>query len=143
MLLASPTRGVALARVLAAIGGTSAGHAVDQGSLDPTFYRGRSRTGVGTRLVEALTYRLPIEGPVSGVSGPMTLIFTADHACCTWRPCNLGPTRSGQRCCNVDRGHRELPIQPGLLRPDRAHQFGRRTSNSASRTWMVRVFAAC
>jgi pyrimidine operon attenuation protein/uracil phosphoribosyltransferase len=49
VLLGIPTRGVALAQVLASQIGAIAGHAIDQGSLDPTFHRddlGR----VGTRL---------------------------------------------------------------------------------------------
>jgi len=57
MLLGIPTRGVALARVLAQQLETSAGHAVDQGSLDPTFIATISN-GSAPAWWRPLTYRL-------------------------------------------------------------------------------------
>lgn len=110
VLLGIPTRGVALAQVLAHQIGTIAGHAVDQGSLDPTFHRddlGR----VGTRL------GIPTELPADLMDRSVVLvddvIFTgrtvraALEALQAW-----GRPRRVSLLVMVDRGHRELPIQP-------------------------------
>ncbi|APD48539.1 bifunctional pyr operon transcriptional regulator/uracil phosphoribosyltransferase PyrR [Synechococcus sp. CS-602] len=110
MLLGIPTRGVALARVLAQQLETSAGHAVDQGSLDPTFYRDDLER-VGTRLVEATHLPAAIEG--REVVLVDDVIFTgrttraALEALHTW-----GRPEAVRLLVMVDRGHRELPIQP-------------------------------
>ena len=110
VLLGIPTRGVALAAVLAERLALVCGHAIDQGSLDPTFHRDDLER-VGTRLVQ------PTELPVSLDGRQVVLvddvIFTgrtvraALEALQAWGR----PTRVSLLVM-VDRGHRELPIQP-------------------------------
>ena len=60
LLLGIPTRGAALARVLAAELERELGHAVDQGVLDPTFHRDDLER-VGTRLAEPTALPVPVE----------------------------------------------------------------------------------
>ena len=110
VLLGIPTRGVALAQVLASQIGAIAGHAIDQGSLDPTFHRddlGR----VGTRL--GIPTELPADLDDRSVVLVDDVIFTgrtvraALEALQAW-----GRPRRVSLLAMVDRGHRELPIQP-------------------------------
>ena len=110
VLLGIPTRGVALAQVLAHQIGTIAGHAVDHGSLDPTFHRddlGR----VGTRL--GIPTQLPADLEDRSVVLVDDVIFTgrtvraALEALQAW-----GRPRRVSLLVMVDRGHREVPIQP-------------------------------
>ena len=110
VLLGIPTRGVALAQVLAGQIGAIAGHPVDQGSLDPTFHRddlGR----VGTRL--GIPTELPADLEDRSVVLVDDVIFTgrtvraALEALQAW-----GRPRRVSLLVMVDRGHRELPIQP-------------------------------
>ena len=110
VLLGIPTRGVALARVLASRLEAICGHPIAHGSLDPTFHRDDLER-VGTRLVEAT--RLP--GSVDGRQVVLVddVIFTgrtvraALEALQAW-----GRPRRVLLLVMVDRGHRELPIQP-------------------------------
>jgi pyrimidine operon attenuation protein/uracil phosphoribosyltransferase len=110
LLLGIPTRGVALAKVLAGRLETLCGHSVPSGSLDPTFHRDDLER-VGTRLVEAT--QLP--GSVDGRSVVLVddVIFTgrtvraALEALQAW-----GRPKRVLLMVMVDRGHRELPIQP-------------------------------
>ncbi len=110
LLLGIPTRGVELAKVLADRLEAICGHPVSHGSLDPTFHRddlGR----VGTRLVEAT--QLPVSLDDRQVVLVDDVIFTgrtvraALEALQAW-----GRPRRVQLLVMVDRGHRELPIQP-------------------------------
>lgn len=110
VLLGIPTRGVALAAVLASRLEASCGHPIDCGSLDPTFHRDDLER-VGTRLVQ------PTDLPVSLNDRQVVLvddvIFTgrtvraALEALQAW-----GRPRRVSLLVMVDRGHRELPIQP-------------------------------
>ncbi|MFY8149124.1 MAG: bifunctional pyr operon transcriptional regulator/uracil phosphoribosyltransferase PyrR [Prochlorococcaceae cyanobacterium] len=111
LLLGIPTRGVALAKVLAARLEERLGHAVDQGSLDPTFHRDDLQR-VGTRLVEAT--QLPPGGLeerevvlVDDVIFTGRTVRAALEALQAW-----GRPRRVSLLVMVDRGHRELPIQP-------------------------------
>lgn len=111
LLLGIPTRGVALARVLAARLEQWLGHPVDQGSLDPTFHRDDLQR-VGTRLVEAT--QLPAGGLedrevvlVDDVIFTGRTVRAALEALQAW-----GRPRRVSLLVMVDRGHRELPIQP-------------------------------
>ncbi len=110
LLLGIPTRGVALARVLAQELQASCGHPIDQGSLDPTFHRDDLER-VGTRLVEATHLPAAIEGRqlvlVDDVIFTGRTVRAALEALHTWgRPAMV------RLLVMVDRGHRELPIQP-------------------------------
>ncbi|CAK6691434.1 bifunctional pyr operon transcriptional regulator/uracil phosphoribosyltransferase PyrR [Synechococcus sp. CCY9201] len=121
LLLGIPTRGVALARVLAERLEQRCGHPIDQGSLDPTFHRD-DLDRVGTRLVEAT--QLPAGGLedrdvvlVDDVIFTGRTVRAALEALQAW-----GRPRRVSLLVMVDRGHRELPIQPdfcGRLVPTR------------------------
>jgi pyrimidine operon attenuation protein / uracil phosphoribosyltransferase len=110
VLVGIPTRGVALAAVLSARLEALCGHPVDQGSLDPTFHRDDLER-VGTRLVQATD--LPTDLSDRHVVLVDDVIFTgrtvraALEALQAW-----GRPRRVSLLAMVDRGHRELPIQP-------------------------------
>lgn len=110
LLLGIPTRGVALARVLADRLESLCGLPIACGSLDPTFHRDDLER-VGTRLVEAT--QLPVSVDDRVVVLVDDVIFTgrtvraALEALQTW-----GRPRRVLLVAMVDRGHRELPIQP-------------------------------
>jgi pyrimidine operon attenuation protein/uracil phosphoribosyltransferase len=110
LLLGIPTRGVALARVLAQQLQVDSGHPIDQGSLDPTFHRDDLER-VGTRLVEATNLPAAIEGRqvvlVDDVIFTGRTVRAAMEALLTW-----GRPAAVRLLVMVDRGHRELPIQP-------------------------------
>jgi len=110
LLLGIPTRGVALARVLAERLSAIAGHSVPHGSLDPTFHRD-DLSRVGTRLVEATSFPESVDGRlvvlVDDVIYTGRTVRAALEALQAWgRPSKV------QLVVMVDRGHRELPIQP-------------------------------
>ena len=109
-LLGIPTRGVQLARVLARQLEVLTGHPLVQGSLDPTFHRddlGR----VGTRLVQATDLPISVEGRdvllVDDVIFTGRTIRASLEAIQAW-----GRPRRVMLLVMVDRGHREVPIQP-------------------------------
>lgn len=110
VLLGIPTRGVALARVLAERLERLCGHPIACGSLDPTFHRD-DLARVGTRMVEPT--QLPVGIDDAEVVLVDDVIFTgrtvraALEALQTW-----GRPRRVHLVAMVDRGHRELPIQP-------------------------------
>lgn len=110
VLVGIPTRGVALAEVLATRLSELCGHPVAQGTLDPTFHRDDLER-VGTRLVEATD--LPADLSDLHVVLVDDVIFTgrtvraALEALQAW-----GRPRRVSLLVMVDRGHRELPIQP-------------------------------
>ncbi len=110
LLLGIPTRGVALARVLAQQLQELCGHPIQQGSLDPTFHRDDLER-VGTRLVEATHLPSDIEGRqlvlVDDVIFTGRTVRAALEALHTW-----GRPDLVRLLVMVDRGHRELPIQP-------------------------------
>jgi pyrimidine operon attenuation protein / uracil phosphoribosyltransferase len=110
LLLGIPTRGVALARVLAERLEGRCGHPVACGSLDPTFHRddlGR----IGTRMVEPTQLPVGLEGRevvlVDDVIFTGRTVRAALEALQAW-----GRPRRVHLVAMVDRGHRELPIQP-------------------------------
>ncbi|MEB3199161.1 MAG: bifunctional pyr operon transcriptional regulator/uracil phosphoribosyltransferase PyrR [Synechococcaceae cyanobacterium] len=110
VLLGIPTRGVALAQVLAERLYSIAGQPIGHGSLDPTFHRddlGR----IGTRLVEATQLPEPVDERqvvlVDDVIFTGRTVRAALEALQNW-----GRPRRVLLLVMVDRGHRELPIQP-------------------------------
>jgi len=110
VLLGIPTRGVALAQVLADRLALMGGLAVAHGSLDPTFYRDDLER-VGTRLVEATQLPVSLDGRhvvlVDDVIFTGRTVRAALEALQSW-----GRPHRVQLVAMVDRGHRELPIQP-------------------------------
>jgi len=110
LLLGIPTRGVQLARVLALQLEALAGHSIAQGTLDPTFHRDDLER-VGTRMVQATDLPISLEGRdvllVDDVIFTGRTIRAALEAIQAW-----GRPRRVMLLVMVDRGHRELPIQP-------------------------------
>lgn len=110
LLLGIPTRGVSLARVLAGRLRALCGHPLDWGSIDPTFHRDDLER-VGTRLAEATQLPAGVDGRhvvlVDDVIFTGRTVRAALESLHTWgRPMRV------QLLVMVDRGHRELPIQP-------------------------------
>ncbi|MFN7679060.1 MAG: bifunctional pyr operon transcriptional regulator/uracil phosphoribosyltransferase PyrR [Cyanobacteriota bacterium] len=110
LLLGIPTRGVALAKVLAERLAAITGHSIPHGSLDPTFHRD-DLDRVGTRLVEATSLPASVDGRlvvlVDDVIYTGRTVRAALEALQAW-----GRPRKVELVVMVDRGHRELPIQP-------------------------------
>jgi pyrimidine operon attenuation protein/uracil phosphoribosyltransferase len=110
LLLGIPTRGVALAEVLAHRLEALCGRSVDCGSLDPTFHRDDLER-VGTRLVQPTAMPVGLEGRhvllVDDVIFTGRTVRAALEALQAW-----GRPRRVSLLVMVDRGHRELPIQP-------------------------------
>ncbi|MFN7900874.1 MAG: bifunctional pyr operon transcriptional regulator/uracil phosphoribosyltransferase PyrR [Synechococcaceae cyanobacterium] len=123
LLLGIPTRGVALAQVLAERLSRMAGRPIAHGSLDPTFHRD-DLARIGTRLVEATLLPMPVDDRqvvlVDDVIFTGRTVRAALEALHGW-----GRPRRVQLLVMVDRGHRELPIQPdfcGRLVPTSRHE---------------------
>jgi len=110
VLLGIPTRGVSLARRLAARVAAFEGLTVPTGSLDITLYRDDLRLK-GPRALEAT------ELPDDGIDGK--LVVLVDDVLFSGRSvraaldalADLGRPRVVQLAVLVDRGHRELPIR--------------------------------
>ncbi len=109
-LIGIPTRGVHLSKVLAKQIESITGNNVDQGTLDPTFYRD-DLPRVGARLVEPTSLPSSLEGRevvlVDDVIYTGRTIRAALEAIQTW-----GRPKRVSLLVMVDRGHREFPIQP-------------------------------
>jgi pyrimidine operon attenuation protein/uracil phosphoribosyltransferase len=110
ILLGIPTRGVALARVLANRLEELCGHPLDCGSLDPTFHRDDLER-IGTRLTTPTELPASLDGRevvlVDDVIFTGRTVRAALEALQAW-----GRPRRVRLLAMVDRGHRELPIQP-------------------------------
>jgi pyrimidine operon attenuation protein/uracil phosphoribosyltransferase len=110
VLLGIPTRGVALAEVLAQRLETLCGHPIACGSLDPTFHRD-DLDRIGTRLATPTQLPADLEGRdvvlVDDVIFTGRTVRAALEALQAW-----GRPRRVRLLVMVDRGHRELPIQP-------------------------------
>ena len=110
LLIGIPTRGVDLAEVLGKEIFTKTGIDVKRGIIDPTFYRD-DQNKVGTRLVKATEILTPIEKKdvvlVDDVIYTGRTIRAAIDALLSW-----GRPKRIMLLVMVDRGHRELPIQP-------------------------------
>jgi pyrimidine operon attenuation protein / uracil phosphoribosyltransferase len=114
VLLGIPTRGVPLARRLAARLDQTEGVGVPVGSLDITLYRDDLRLRPARTLGHT-------EVPESGIDG-MVVILVDDvlYSGRTVRAAldalgDLGRPRAVQLAVLVDRGHRELPIRPDYV----------------------------
>ncbi len=110
VLIGIPTRGVHLSRVLAKELEANTGYPIAHGSLDPTFHRD-DLVRVGTRMVQATDLPTTVEGRqvvlVDDVIFTGRTIRAALEALQTW-----GRAHRVMLLVMVDRGHREVPIQP-------------------------------
>ena len=110
VLVGIPTRGINLAEVLEKELLSKTGLKVRQGIIDPTFYRD-DQNRVGTRLIKATDIPTPIEKQeillIDDVIYTGRTIRAAMDALYSW-----GRPKRVMLLVLVDRGHRELPIQP-------------------------------
>ena len=110
VLVGIPTRGIDLAKVLEKELLCESGVKVKRGIIDPTFYRD-DQNRVGTRLIKATDIPTPIEEQeillIDDVIYTGRTIRAAMDALYSW-----GRPQKVMLLVMVDRGHRELPIQP-------------------------------
>ena len=110
LLVGIPTRGINLAEILEKELLFKTGLKIRKGIIDPTFYRD-DQNRVGTRLIKATDIPTPIEKQeillVDDVIYTGRTIRAAIDALYSWgRPHRI------MLLVMIDRGHRELPIQP-------------------------------
>ena len=110
LLVGIPTRGIDLAEVLEKEIFLKTGSKIKKGTIDPTFYRD-DQNRVGTRLIKVTDIPTPIENKE---------ILLIDDVIYTGRTIRAaidalyssGRPKRVMLLVMVDRGHRELPIQP-------------------------------
>ena len=110
VLVGIPTRGIDLAEVLEKELVFKTGLKIRRGTIDPTFYRD-DQNRVGTRLMKAADIPTPIEKQeillIDDVIYTGRTTRAAMDALYSW-----GRPQRVMLLVMVDRGHRELPIQP-------------------------------
>ena len=110
ILVGIPTRGINLAEVLEKELFFKTGLKIRKGIIDPTFYRD-DQNRVGSRLIKATEIPTPIEKQeillIDDVIYTGRTIRAAMDALYSW-----GRPQRVMLLVMVDRGHRELPIQP-------------------------------
>ena len=110
VLVGIPTRGITLAEVLEKELFCKTGVKISKGIIDPTFYRDDHKR-VETRLIKATDIPTPIEKTeillIDDVIYTGRTIRAAMDALYSW-----GRPKRVMLLVIVDRGHRELPIQP-------------------------------
>ncbi len=110
LLVGIPTRGIELAEVLEKEIFFKTGLKVRRGTIDPTFYRD-DQNRVGTRLIKSTDIPTPIEKQeiilIDDVIYTGRTIRAAMDALYSW-----GRPQRVMLLVMIDRGHRELPIQP-------------------------------
>ena len=110
LLVGIPTRGINLTEVLEKELFSKTGLKIRKGIIDPTFYRD-DQNRVGTRLIKATDIPTPIEGKeillIDDVIYTGRTIRAAMDALYSW-----GRPQRVMLLVMIDRGHRELPIQP-------------------------------
>ncbi len=110
LLVGIPSRGIDLAEILEKELSTKTGLKIRKGIIDPTFYRD-DQNRVGTRLLKATDIPTPIEEQeillIDDVIYTGRTIRAAMDALYSW-----GRPQRVMLLVMVDRGHRELPIQP-------------------------------
>ena len=110
LLVGIPSRGIDLAEVFEKELFSKTGVKIRRGIIDPTFYRD-DQNRVGTRLIQAADIPTPIEKQeillIDDVIYTGRTIRAAMDALYSW-----GRPQRVMLLVMVDRGHRELPIQP-------------------------------
>ena len=110
LLIGIPTRGVNLAEVLRKEIFSRTGINVSKGIIDPTLYRD-DQNKIGTRLIKASEIPIPIEKKeillIDDVIFTGRTIRASINAIYSW-----GRPRKIMLLVMIDRGNRELPIQP-------------------------------
>ena len=129
LLVGVPTRGVHLAEVLQKEMLAKTGINVSKGIIDPTFYRD-DQNRVGTRLIKATDIPIPLEKReivlIDDVIFTGRTVRAAIDALYSW-----GRPKCVMLLVMIDRGHRELPIQPDFC--------GRRVPTSKNESINLRL----
>ena len=129
LLVGIPTRGVYLAEVLRKEMFAKTGINVKKGVIDPTFYRD-DQNRVGTRLIKATDIPTPIEKKdiilIDDVIYTGRTIRASMDALHSW-----GRPKRVMLLVLIDRGNRELPIQPDFC--------GRKVQTSHNETIQLRL----
>ena len=129
LLVGIPTRGIDLAEVLAEELFDKTGVKIKKGTIDPTFYRD-DQNRVGTRLIQATDIPTPIEKQeillVDDVIYTGRTIRAAIDALYSW-----GRPKKVMLLVMIDRGLRELPIQPDFC--------GKKVSTSKNESISLRL----
>ena len=110
LLVGIPTRGVYLSKLLAKYLEELSGHAVENGCLDPTFHRD-DLAKIGTRIAQVTNLPSSVDDRevvlIDDVIYTGRTIKAALEALNSW-----GRARRITLLAMIDRGHREVPIQP-------------------------------
>jgi len=129
LLVGIPSRGIDLAEVLGKEIFLKTGLKIKNGIIDPTFYRD-DQNKVGTRLIKATDIPTPIEKQeiilIDDVIYTGRTIRAAIDALYSW-----GRPKRVMLLVMVDRGHRELPIQPDFC--------GKKVSTSKNESISLRL----
>ena len=129
LLVGIPTRGIDLAEVLEKELFFKTGLKIRKGIIDPTFYRD-DQNRVGTRLIKATEIPTSIEKKeillIDDVIYTGRTIRAAIDALYSW-----GRPQRVMLLVMVDRGHRELPIQPDF--------FGKKVQTSKNEIISLRL----
>ena len=129
LLVGVPTRGVHLAEIMQKEMLAKTGINVSKGIIDPTFYRD-DQNRVGTRLIKATDIPIPLEKReivlIDDVIFTGRTVRAAIDALYSW-----GRPKCVMLLVMIDRGHRELPIQPDFC--------GRRVPTSKNESINLRL----
>ena len=110
LLIGIPTRGVYLSKILAKYLEELSGHPIENGCLDPTFHRD-DLARIGTRIAQVSDLPSSVDDRevvlIDDVIYTGRTIKAALEALNSW-----GRAKRVTLLVMVDRGHREVPIQP-------------------------------
>ena len=129
LLIGIPTRGVYLSKILAKYLEELSGHPIENGCLDPTFHRD-DLARIGTRIAQVSD--LPSSVDDREVVLIDDVIYTGRTIKAALEALNLwGRAKRVTLLAMVDRGHREVPIQPDF--------YGRAVPTSKDETIDLRL----
>jgi len=110
ILMGIPTRGVNLSEVIALEISKKIGYEVEKGIIDPTFYRD-DQCKVGTKSIKGDS--IPSSLDEKEIILIDDVIYTGRTARAAMEALNFwGRPKKVKLLTMIDRGHRELPIQP-------------------------------
>ena len=110
ILMGIPTRGVNLSEVIALEISKKIGYEVEKGIIDPTFYRD-DQSKVGTKSIQG--DNIPSSLDEKEIILIDDVIYTGRTARAAMEALNFwGRPKKVKLLTMIDRGHRELPIQP-------------------------------
>ena len=129
LLIGIPTRGVYLSKILAKYLEELSGHPIENGCLDPTFHRD-DLARIGTRIAQVSDLPSSVDDRevvlIDDVIYTGRTIKAALEALNSW-----GRAKRVTLLAMVDRGHREVPIQPDF--------YGRAVPTSKDETVDLRL----